>query len=405
MKGILINEEFLETIRTYRSFHTFESEETHNVVPPILRHENLLNLRSIDKIIIKRYIEDNKRFMTKEEWLKLPKDLDYNIYRTAISPFPYLISGAYHSRINLYIKLNALLHPYEKLSLKGNSNLKNLSDLKSYFSEYAQGFFQGFNEFEDNFIKPLLINLGIPDKQGYATEVFKFITKDLSKETMTTSGRGFTTTYIGDGIFKINNGHPDGVYEGYIYRAWSIIFSQNELFLPIFKKYLNGDNTIQLNKADLVRDDILQMDNNLIPNVKIKYVYDFFKILKSPNKKGSRYLSEQKLLIFIKSTFIDKKPIKQAFDVVLYRDKKDITSVFRRFQDNCCDFDHNQKNIKTRYTNIMFNGFKGFNHEADFKNWHETNTNLTTIPRPDGNYLEGKSIIERVKSISLSKKQ
>lgn len=243
MKDILINEEFLETIRTYKSFGTFESEETKNIVPHILRHEYLLNLRLIDKVIIESYIEDNKRLLTEEEWNKLPSIPDFDIYSNALSPFPYIIAGAYHSRINLYIKLRSLLHPYDQYAMKGKKELKYLSDLMPYFTEYAQGFRVGFNGFDDNLIKPVLINLGVPDKEGYATEVFNFVTRNQTRKPMTTNGKGFTTTYIGKGVYEINNGYPDGVNEGYLYRAWCIIFSQSKLFAPLFQEHSNSSDS------------------------------------------------------------------------------------------------------------------------------------------------------------------
>ncbi|TXD84935.1 hypothetical protein ESY86_04355 [Subsaximicrobium wynnwilliamsii] len=314
MKDILINEELLEKIRKFKFIETLNSVETINIVPDVLTHHHLLMYRSIDEAIKQSYIAQNKSLLYKEEWQKLSKNSNYSIYGQAISPFPFVIEGAYHSRISLWTKINSLLHPFEKHTLEGNHNLNSLLDLKPYFKKYAEGFNEGFNDFEKDLITPLLLNLGSPDRESYANEVFKFITTDRSSSPTVTSGKGFLFTINSDIQFEIGNGYQDGVFEGYHYRAWSIIFSKNELFTPIFKKYLNGEIIANTKKPELKKEDLSKMQNHLISRVSLEYVYEFFSVLgKTPNSKGKFYLNEQKLLIFFKSTFEDNEPIPQSF--------------------------------------------------------------------------------------------
>lgn len=135
---------------------------------------------------------------------------------------------------------------------------------------------------------------------------------------------------------------------------------------------------IQDKRKDLVKQELFNLQNNLIAKVSIEEVYTHFKVLiTEPNSKGNFYLSEQKLLLFLKSTFIDQLPIKQDFNDSIY--KIDVRSVFRKFQDHCFKFEYNQTNLKHKYFNIMFNAFNGFNEDNDFNKWHVTNNKLPII--------------------------
>lgn len=132
-------------------------------------------------------------------------------------------------------------------------------------------------------------------------------------------------------------------------------------------------------KNDLTKEQLFEEQNYLIPDVDIIEVYDFFKVLVTkPNRKGGYYLNEEKLLKFIKATFVDEKPIKQKFNVPFSKDKIDVRSVFKRFQDYCYDLEYNKTNVKDKYFAIMFEGFEGFSKKADSNKWHKTNNKLPT---------------------------
>src|SRR5690606_40488951 len=75
--------------------------------------------------------------------------------------------------------------------------------------------------------------------------------------------------------------------------------------------------------SDLNKEELFNEQNNLIADVSIEIVYNYFKVLiEVPNRKGEFYLSEQKLLLFIKSTFIDLAPEKQNFNVSFSRSEE-----------------------------------------------------------------------------------
>ncbi|WP_158848492.1 hypothetical protein [Algibacter sp. L1A34] len=154
-------------------------------------------------------------------------------------------------------------------------------------------------------------------------------------------------------------------------------------FLKKQLKYYNKKREIELlspppsNSID--QDVLFKLNNNLIPRLSIEQVYNYFKILTQViNSKQKFYLNEEKLIIFIKATFVDCKPIKQNFDVEFSRDKIDIRSVFQNFLTECSKFEKNNKNLKEKYFNIMNNSFYGFNL-IDHEKFHKTSNKIITI--------------------------
>ena len=382
MKETFINNTFLETIRTYRTTFTWTSEGVDDIVFEGLTHQHLLRTNIIDKTIIDYYISYTIDLLTPSEVENLPRDYHSKIFSLALAPFPFVILGAYHSRFNLYFKVKSLIKYNNKIELHGSKKFNNFFDLKAYFSEYAIGFKDGLNDFEDDKIIPYLLKFETNSKEAYITKVFEFLTKNGMEAPRTTSKKGFSL--FSKDKLEIVDAYQDGLLEGYIYRAWNIIFSNNELFTPIFKKYRNHRETEKTKVLE--KDVILKMDNNLISDVSLLDVYDFFSVLTKLPKQGNSYLCEQKLLIFIESTFVNKKPILQSFDVSLNKAKKNVRSVFKRFQDNCYQYERNKKHLKEKYFSIMFEGFEGFSKKSDYDKWHVTNDILKTIDKPSENY-------------------
>jgi hypothetical protein len=390
MKETLINSTFLELIRSYRNTFTWNAEGAEDIVFGGLTHQHLITTNIIDKTILDYYTSYTIELLTSSEVNDLPKDYYNAIFSKALAPFPFVILGAYHSRFNLYWKVKALLNPDNKIELNGKNKFDNFFDLESYFSEYAVGFKEGYNDFEDDKIIPYLLKFEKEDREAYAIKILEFLTNNQTQDPKTTSKGGFAL--FSHERREIVNAYQDGLLEGYIYRAWSIIFSNNELFAPLLKEYLLSKNFIRKIKPELKRDDILKMNNNLIPKITLLYVYDFFSVLLEPNKKGSFYLDEQKLLIFIESTFVNKKPIQQTFNVPFSKDKSDVRSVFRNFYLRCNSFDYDKKNVNRKYFDIMNNAFMGFDDKIDYKKWSETSNEIPTMPKPNGKYLVGKGI-------------
>lgn len=384
MRDTLINDELLEDIRISRDMSKWNDSNYQRIVEFGYTHEYLLAYRKVDDIILEFYLKSIKDMFTSNEWKELKK-LEKEDANHIISNCSYLIEGALHNKSNLYIKIGTLLE------LKDQHNLHNkyeyLSDLKSYFSNYARDFESGYNQFLNVIVKPFLLLEN--DREHASQIIFRFLTNNQSNDPVTSLAMGFKMRFEKES-YELEYELSDGLNEGYLYKAWSIVFSQNDLFLPLFKKYLNPQIINDPNKTELKKEEVLKMQNNLIPRLSLEYVYDFFSILIEPNKRGTFYLDHQKLLIFIESTFVHRKPIQQSFNVSLSKDKKDIRSVFKKFLDNCSELESHEKNLKRKYFKILDESFTEFNDKYSFDKWAETNNVIPTIPKPKGNYLVGR---------------
>lgn len=133
--------------------------------------------------------------------------------------------------------------------------------------------------------------------------------------------------------------------------------------IPITKK---GKQPEQSNPKELKLNDILEKQNILIPNVSIKEVYEHFKTLTSKvNNSNKHILTDEQLLLFIKSTFIDVKPIKQKWNSHL-QTKKEVRYIFYEFYKKYKSNEKNQKNLKQKYFDILNNSFERFNEKNDY---------------------------------------
>jgi hypothetical protein len=120
-------------------------------------------------------------------------------------------------------------------------------------------------------------------------------------------------------------------------------------------------------------DTILASQNHLIPKVPMKEVYDHFKPLtETTNKRNKFYLTNQQLLTFMKNTFIDQKPIKQSLNCAPIFNKKDIRKIFYDFYIKSREREKNQKNLKRKYFDILFNSFEGFDSKTDYNDFHKS---------------------------------
>ena len=170
----------------------------------------------------------------------------------------------------------------------------------------------------------------------------------------------------------------DSIYD-FAYKN-GIIYSIDDLCEKAGLKDIDLKNTEPLKDEEKITlNDIKEKRNKLIAELPIIKIYEFFKTLvTTSNKKGQFYLTEKKLILFIKSTFIDLEPKKIDFDVMFSKDKKSVRSVFKRFEIECVKFEKNNKNLKEKYTKIMMETFNIFN-DNDFKKWHDTDNKIPTI--------------------------
>ena len=276
-----INVEFTDFLRKNlgTNCYTFgKPESDKKVIPYELSHGYLLNNFIIDDSILKYYCLPTINFLTENEFQEMVKSGFAGKKEIALYPYSTLIFGAYYSRTDLYTKLLGIKigERHKKINRK---NVKYLSDLIPYFEDYAKGFEDGFNEFDNKQIKPYLIE---PiEKSDRINKVFEFITKHLIFSHSWAGGSsGFTTNQDEE----IINAFEDGQKQGYFYRAWSFVFSNNNLFAPFFQRHLKT-KTIQSSKIE-IENEI----NNLITSDKfclridiIEYPKDNYELFKSNN--------------------------------------------------------------------------------------------------------------------------
>ncbi|TXD53910.1 hypothetical protein [Polaribacter sp. IC063] len=252
MKDILINNDLLEEIRISRNTRKWEYAKVDRIVDIGYTHEYLLANRRVDDVIKESYIKSIKEIYRVEEWERFT-DVEKNDITKNCS---LLIEGALHNRINLWVKIGTLLEYKEEQNL--NNKYNYFLDLKPYFKSYANSFASGYNTFLDVVVKPY--SLFENNKEEASLIIFKFITNAQSKKLFVSSYKGLKFS-CKNGEHEIECDISDGLNEGFLYKAWAIIFIESELFLPLFQNYLND------NKRDI-------KDNLKINQIALKYFYE-----------------------------------------------------------------------------------------------------------------------------------
>lgn len=257
MKEKLINYDLLEEIRTISDNSTWQDRNEHNIVDHGYTHKYLLANRTVDKIIKEFYFKPFRKIYTTDEWRGLI-NADVHNKIDITNHCSYLIEGALHNKVNLYLKINALLELKDQHIL--NHKYEYFSELKPYFTSYAKDFKLGYNQFLNVVVKPFL--LFDNNKEEASHIIFRYITNNQSNDPVVSLNSGFKMSFKNDD-YDIDYDFLDGLHEGYLYRAWGLIFSQNELFSPLFQKYIANSNITKSLKNKLTIDQIA-----------LKYVYE-----------------------------------------------------------------------------------------------------------------------------------
>lgn len=229
-----INKGFIDYLRL--NFGTinwiFDKTEQSEIVPKELTHGYLLSNFNIDDSIYKYYHLPTSNLLSDSEFQKMKDTGFVGNKETALRPYSNIIYGAYYSRSDLVWKLTGASHM--QMFIDGKE-IKYFADLIPYFKEYAKGFQDGFNEFDNKQINPFLTPF--PEKQDYVNKVFEYITKNLFfKHGWANLTTGFTTNQHEEIVAAFE----DGQQQGYFYRAWSTVFSNNNLFAPLFQEYFKA---------------------------------------------------------------------------------------------------------------------------------------------------------------------
>lgn len=228
-----IEPKLLEEFRT--SFDTIVFNFPNDVEnKPIVRkefeHEQIIFNHSVNDFILDVYYFRTQNLMTDNEFEIHKKRGLVGKKERILFPYSVIVNGAYCERSNLIFKINSLEQIKNNGSTERHKNIKSFNDLDFYFIEYAKGFKYGYENFISEKIEPFL-PLGY-EKTDFASQIFDFFLVSGFMKNSWYSYKWFTVNQNGE----IIEGYKDGQQEGYIYKAWSIIFANSQLFEPLFKK-------------------------------------------------------------------------------------------------------------------------------------------------------------------------
>jgi len=293
-----INKELLKKIRLNTNIWdlTILNTESFEIVPENLNHRYLENNFDIDNSILNFYYLNTKKMITDNEYEEFKENGYIAKKHRLLEPYSIIINGAYLSRKDIYIKLSRDILNKNYVFLCNGNKVECLEDLKPYFSDYSKGFKNGFNQFENNCIKPYLNDYS--DKNDFATKVFEYVTKEnfYSLQNWENTSFGFSYDLTDkENEFVINKGFENGEIQGYFYKAWSLIFSNNSLFEPLFKnipilkqvpedaKHIFTDLGYTI--FEIASKHYLEINKNLMPNFSSLWYYLESKAFKKTEKK------------------------------------------------------------------------------------------------------------------------
>jgi hypothetical protein len=351
-----IDDNFIQEIRinlTITNFVDFKINNK-NIVPEELTHIYLKKNFIIDQKILEHYYVHSQFLISNSEYSEKVNHGLMTPKWKLLEPYSIIIGNAYYSRIDLLTKLEDLLSGNFDL-ICGDKKVEYLSDLLPYFKEYSKGFEHGFNEFDNDQVKPFLTMF--PEKNDYLNKVFDFVTKRVfPKHDWANITGGFemksnfeTSKYI------ITGGFEDGKTQGYFYRAWSIIFSSNNLFVPLFQqvKTINNENGIEQNKINFT-NNFDSVDENDI----YRYFYD--ELVKK------KRLTDTELNDYLVKAFQECIPPKKRFKLKNVPTKGKVISIFYKYFKEIAQRPYGKQEQYASLLGEYFEGYKTSTIKTNF---------------------------------------
>jgi hypothetical protein len=328
--------------------------DTKEIVPKELTHRYLKENYKIDEKILEYYYAPTQFLNNDIEYNKIIGNDTITTKTDLLEPYSVIIGNAYYSRTDLLTKLKTLINSNYDL-ICGNKKVEYLSDLLPYFKEYSKGFEHGFKEFDNDQVKLFLTMF--PEKNDYLNKVFDFVTKRVfPKHDWANITGGFkmksnfeTSKYI------ITGGFEDGKTQGYFYRAWSIIFSSNNLFVPLFQqvKTINNENGIEQNKVNFTNNFDAADEDEIH-----RYFYD--KLVKK------KMLTQAELNEFLISAFQENTPPKKCFKLKNVLTKGKVISIFYEYFKEIAQRPHGKQEQYASLLGEYFEGYKTSTIKTNF---------------------------------------
>lgn len=331
-----INTGFLEEIRLMYSTCTYQIDDNdYLIVPKDETHDFILNNFPVNESILKFYYAQTDSLFSEADYKKMTESGYFGRKEQTLKPYPIVIYGAFFNRLDFYTKILSLSwQKVEERPTLNNNKIEHFEDLFPYFKEYANGFKNGYEGFEEKFINKYLPLF--PDKNDFTNKVFEHVTKKIIfQHDWLNTHSGFTTETIADGkkisdTGRIVNAFEDGQTQGYFYKAWKIIFSNNNLFAPLFESYYQ--NLKPKSQKDKPEKSLHHFFN------KIKDIDSFINELKTtfPIEKGQKIrviidsLKDEEILLIGEREFADfYRKLKENFkrNIGTYPSIKDVKDI------------------------------------------------------------------------------
>lgn len=235
----ILNKEFIDNwIRLLPSelkfSNLFDISNEENIVDEEFTHNYLISNNKINDFILDYYFKCTNNLITDSEFLNFVKSGYIGEKNRILKPYSTNILGAYHRRCDLVSKLSQIV--FSDVNSKINDKeVVVFQDLEPYFIDYKNGFKNGYDNFESNEISKYLTLFA--DKEDYVFKVYDYITKSITFRHSWVNPVGFTLKGSSESLLNGNivNGFENGMLQGGLYKAWSIVFSRNNLFAPLFE--------------------------------------------------------------------------------------------------------------------------------------------------------------------------
>jgi len=320
---IELNQDFFDMLLYATGEYLIFNNNEDEFLPKELTHSYLLNKTNIDKNILDFYYSKNQMFQNEisdSEFKSMQEHGYLGTKKTLFSPYSIKIHGAYHIRADFYAKICSIKSDYFIYKI-GGKDIKNLNDLEPYFKDYSAGFKKGFFEFEENKIKPFLPLYS--DKQDFVNLNFEFINGFfLGDNSSWFSVQGFCSKCSKDSSDnEITDAYEDGLKNGYKYRAWSYVFSNNKLFAPLFVENIQPQPESDFDTSDfdtsdkyIFNEDVLKSFSRYDGLLWEKLNIDWFR-LKNPTKiELKKNDCTQRMFVYFFDKYLDKELCKNPTD-------------------------------------------------------------------------------------------
>jgi hypothetical protein len=254
----IIDENLLKEIRLITiGTLTFNGQST-DIIKKEFLHNSLITNFDIPENILNYYCSPCRDMLTDKDYEKLKDNGYIGNPERILKPYPFCFNGSFIPRKMLFYQLSEIMNNNYSYNRKP---IKKMHDLFPYFEDYSLGFKKGYESFEDICITPYLPMFS--DKTDYINKVFEYITKEIIfKHSWVNNHFGFTITLEFDkgnisDERNITKAFENGQFQGYFYKAWTLVFSNVKLYENLFDIFFKKKNHELISEKNKIITDLL----------------------------------------------------------------------------------------------------------------------------------------------------